>query len=771
MSTAESVLRAAPTAESVLGAAPNLPSWRQDVYAPISLAFLGLVFLYSCLRAARLSIVHDEAITYFIQLLNSFAGIMTYTHPLMPNNHFLNTLLVKIFTGLFGSSEFVIRLPALLGGGLYLTAIYRICRVFLRGPRLLLAVGLLALHPFLLDFFSCARGYALALGLLAMGLYYLLCRIKEAGSRRDGRNTFGAASLSALAVFAHMTFINIYGAMLCVLVGLEVRDAFFSGRQPGTVAPAFRAFLKRVVVSIVPGILLLSVVLIRPAMNMVRDSELRMLENDGFWQGTVRSLVEATAYGKPSFPQDAFFAALIVILAAAGLFCLTLGVRWLMKKPLGFLDRFLLCLGALLLVVSTGLIVQHKVLKLAYPLDRWALYYFPVFMLLVLVLTEEARRNRRVFIRVPGTALFYLFSSALCLHYVSCLNLTHYYVWKYDATTREMLDMIWELEKDDAPADHSIRLDSEWLFDRAIGFYVFSKRLWWLDAGGHAQAGAPPDYYYYSQETKDLLYLGNLELIKKFDVSGAWLARPKTKRRRAPAGTPEKIASGSGMSAKEHDKEMAEKFLDGFAVYGGPMGYLKRGRGWAQIGKREAAISDFSKAIELDPDSYAAYLNRGMVYFRAGAPDKALADINEALLIKPFLPEGLDAHGCILSQEKEYAGALRDFNRSIDLDPDRPEAYHHRGLVYAAMGETERALEDFDRTLDLDPSCSAASYNRALLYLGQGRMEEAVADLTRVIEAEPDKGPAYQQRGRAYEVLGDTERAKRDLEKARELSR
>jgi len=748
-----------------------VPSGRQDIFALLSLALLGLAFLYFWVRAALLSVTHDEAITYFVAVMHSFPKVMTYAHPLMPNNHFLNTYLVKICLGLLPNPDFAMRFPTLLGAALYLTAVYRITRLFLRGPRLVFGVALLALHPFMVDFFSCSRGYGLGLGFFLMGMYFLLCRLREAGSARDLKNTFWAASLSALAVFAHLIFVNIYAAVLCVLAAVEVRDIFFSGRGPGSVAGGLAVFFKRVAASIVPSIVFLLVVLLGPALKIVDDSEIKLLESGGFWRTTVSSLIESMAYGKSTFPQNVVFVVVIGVLAAAGLFGVAAAVRWTRKKPVDFPDQSLLCLGTLLVVATVALFVQHVALKLTYPTGRWAIYYYPVFLLLVLVLTEEARRDRRGFIRLSGAAFFYLFSSALLLHYASCLNVTHFYFWKYDASTRKMLDAVWEQEKNNPPPDHSMRVECEWLFDPAVSYYILTKKLWWLAPTGDPKQPPPPaDYYYYTDGQENLLFQKNLELIKKFELSGTWLGRPKTRRRRLPAAEGQAGGPLSGESLKEHDKKMAEDFLDRFTVTNGLIGYLRRGIGWASREKWEAAANDLSKAIKIDPESHLAYLNRGMVYANTGSLDKALADLNEALRIAPRMAEAYDARGNILYQRKDYAAAQRDLDRAIELEPKLATAYHHRGLVRVAMGELEGALEDFGQTMALDPSQAAAASDRGLILLRLGRTEEAVADLTQAIELEPKNAATYRYRARAYEALGDTERARQDLEKAKALS-
>src|SRR5205085_5672056 len=58
--------------------------------------------------------------------------------------------------------------------------------------------------------------------------------------------------------------------------------------------------------------------------------------------------------------------------------------------------------------------------------------------------------------------------------------------------------------------------------------------------------------------------------------------------------------------------------------------YLYRGHLLFMRGDADAAIADFSKAIELDPKLSGAYNNRGTAYERKNETDKALADLTKA---------------------------------------------------------------------------------------------------------------------------------------------
>ena len=54
-----------------------------------------------------------------------------------------------------------------------------------------------------------------------------------------------------------------------------------------------------------------------------------------------------------------------------------------------------------------------------------------------------------------------------------------------------------------------------------------------------------------------------------------------------------------------------------------------------QSKSHDQAISDFTKAIEMNPRYYQAYYNRGIVYGNKGQYDQAISDYNKAIEINP----------------------------------------------------------------------------------------------------------------------------------------
>ncbi|MEE8075142.1 MAG: tetratricopeptide repeat protein, partial [Candidatus Binatia bacterium] len=63
--------------------------------------------------------------------------------------------------------------------------------------------------------------------------------------------------------------------------------------------------------------------------------------------------------------------------------------------------------------------------------------------------------------------------------------------------------------------------------------------------------------------------------------------------------------------------------------------YNNRGNAYTRKGQYDQAISDFNKALEINPRDAKAYNDRGVSYARKGQYDQAVSDYNKALEINP----------------------------------------------------------------------------------------------------------------------------------------
>jgi tetratricopeptide (TPR) repeat protein len=171
-------------------------------------------------------------------------------------------------------------------------------------------------------------------------------------------------------------------------------------------------------------------------------------------------------------------------------------------------------------------------------------------------------------------------------------------------------------------------------------------------------------------------------------------------------------------------------------------------------GELEAAIENYTRAIDVSPDSALAYYNRACAEREMGDLESALADYRADLW----------------SFEGDYAGAIRDFTRVIELDPVRTDAFIGRGIANMEMGEHSSALSDYTRAIAIDPYSVAAFINRADLKIRTRNLEGAINDYSQAIRIEPENAAALYNRGIVRERKKDYAAAIRDYEQAASLS-
>ena len=170
-----------------------------------------LLIIYSVYRAATISFTIDESISYNVFVPLSFMDIVSFKIAIA-NNHMLNTLCMKYISQLFGSSELLLRFPSILSHIVYIIFSYKITRK-VSSPVILLAGFLfLNLNPYLLDFFSLARGYAMAVAFTVVSIYFLLNYIEFS----KAKNITWSLIFAVLAVLSNFTLLIFFISLIAV---------------------------------------------------------------------------------------------------------------------------------------------------------------------------------------------------------------------------------------------------------------------------------------------------------------------------------------------------------------------------------------------------------------------------------------------------------------------------------------------------------------------------------------------------------------------------
>ncbi len=84
-------------------------------------------------------------------------------------------------------------------------------------------------------------------------------------------------------------------------------------------------------------------------------------------------------------------------------------------------------------------------------------------------------------------------------------------------------------------------------------------------------------------------------------------------------------------------------------------------------GQFDQAISDISKALEIDPMNAMAYVNRGVAYVNKGQYDLAISDYNKALEINSGYAVAYFSRGVAHYFKREFESSWKDFQKAQGL--------------------------------------------------------------------------------------------------------
>ena len=94
--------------------------------------------------------------------------------------------------------------------------------------------------------------------------------------------------------------------------------------------------------------------------------------------------------------------------------------------------------------------------------------------------------------------------------------------------------------------------------------------------------------------------------------------------------------------------------------------------GWMESeirGNFEAATREYTKVIELRPDSAEAYNNLGTALKRKGELSKALDSFNQALERRADYSAALSNRGWVFAEQHRWSEARRDFEQALKVSP------------------------------------------------------------------------------------------------------
>lgn len=465
---------------------------------------------YSTTRAISVPMTIDEATTFLVYVQVPIKDVFI-NNPVNTNNHFLNTLLIRLSTWILGDSDFSVRLPALIGHLLYIIFSLKLIRAISNNTILIIS-GIVLLHfnPYFMDFFGLARGYSLSWGLMMGSMFYFYSYVEE----RKDKYISWSFILAGLSVYSILIALNYFLALIAAFNFIFIIDFLKRKNTSFSVSYLFKKNVPAIFTSIV-----LFALLAYP-ISRVRANNEFYGEKGSFFNDSILSLINQSLFGKSYFGTD-FPLVLVSLAIIVYLSVLLFSFKKVISKDKNNIFTGGLSFGILFTVACWSTIAQFHLLGTPFLADRTALIYFPLFSIIPVFFFsffDKMKKFQTILCIIPIVAYSY--------HFYHCANTFTVREWWFDTNTKEVITFFLENENPkkkvtfgisslNSPSFHYY--EKTWqLKDKVdmIRLDQFSKNEFY-------------DYYYIEENSSSEISFEKYDVIKKFDSRILLRLKPK----------------------------------------------------------------------------------------------------------------------------------------------------------------------------------------------------------------------------------------------------
>lgn len=144
-----------------------------------------------------------------------------------------------------------------------------------------------------------------------------------------------------------------------------------------------------------------------------------------------------------------------------------------------------------------------------------------------------------------------------------------------------------------------------------------------------------------------------------------------------------------------------------------------------ESGDTKAAIAQWDRVLEKDPEMSWGYYRRGWFKEIDGDTEGAIEDLTMSIVLNPKYSYAYETRGRVYKMEGKRDLAKADFKKIIELET-KPEDYECIFYAYHGLGEDDKAIETYEAYLANDTTEAGRYYDGACLYSLMQNKEKAL---------------------------------------------
>ncbi len=154
----------------------------------------------------------------------------------------------------------------------------------------------------------------------------------------------------------------------------------------------------------------------------------------------------------------------------------------------------------------------------------------------------------------------------------------------------------------------------------------------------------------------------------------------------------------------------------------------------------DAALEQLTQMDAIIPGMYYIKFQTGLCRLNMGEIDAALSDFSSALELSPGvedIPSIYSYIGVCYREKEDYTAALEALQKGEEYDTQRTDIHNMMGFCHFKLKNHEQAITHFKKVIDLDPSSAIDYANIGINYRDLGNKDEAIKFFTTALEIDP----------------------------------
>ncbi|MCF6154986.1 MAG: tetratricopeptide repeat protein [Candidatus Brocadia sp.] len=160
-------------------------------------------------------------------------------------------------------------------------------------------------------------------------------------------------------------------------------------------------------------------------------------------------------------------------------------------------------------------------------------------------------------------------------------------------------------------------------------------------------------------------------------------------------------------------------------------------------GNFKTAITEYKKSLEISPFNETAHFNLGVTYGKMGLFSNAEIEYGNVIRINKNNPHAHNNLGNIYEDKGLLDKAMAAYQVSLSIDPNSAITHNNIGNVYFKKGVFDAAILEYRAATENDPEGIVYHENLGNAYVKKGLVEEAITEFESIIGMYPKNANAY----------------------------